>query len=235
MEDYAAKMQLKSDAALREYITGYAQYREVAVLAALDELRRRGLPAPEEATLRPLLEPAAAEAHAAEARAEAERQQALAETTDAEGAGDGTTAAPSGPALYSPIAIIFFSMFFTSLAGGVLLGLNLSFLKRWRALAGLVGLLAGYWLGRWQLRQLGLSPVLAALLELPVVLLYLLWFWPRYVGVQAFRARSWLLPLLSCLAVMFWLSWQMIQAIPGFQDKTPQEQREALRELIQKQ
>jgi hypothetical protein len=53
MEDYAAKMQLKSDTALRDYVTGYAQYREVAVLAAFDELRRRGQPAPEEAALRP--------------------------------------------------------------------------------------------------------------------------------------------------------------------------------------
>ena len=42
MEDYAAKMLLKTDAALREYVTGHVQYREAAVLAALDELRRRG-------------------------------------------------------------------------------------------------------------------------------------------------------------------------------------------------
>jgi hypothetical protein len=59
MEDYAAKMALKPDAALREYVTGHAQYREDAVLAALDELRRRGQPALEEATLRPQLEAAA--------------------------------------------------------------------------------------------------------------------------------------------------------------------------------
>ena len=38
MEDYAAKMALKSDAALREYVAGHTQYREGAVLAALDEL-----------------------------------------------------------------------------------------------------------------------------------------------------------------------------------------------------
>ena len=55
MEDYAAKMPLKSDADLRGYVTGYAQYREAAVLAAFDELRRRGQPAPEEPALRPAL------------------------------------------------------------------------------------------------------------------------------------------------------------------------------------
>ena len=42
MEDYAAKMLLKTDAALREYVAGHAQYRDAAVLAALAELRRRG-------------------------------------------------------------------------------------------------------------------------------------------------------------------------------------------------
>ena len=60
MEDYAAKMLLKTDAALREYVTGHVQYREAAVLAALDELSRRGQPAPEEAALRPGLETGAA-------------------------------------------------------------------------------------------------------------------------------------------------------------------------------
>ena len=60
MEDYAAKMLLKTDAALREYVTGHVQYREAAVLAALDELRRRGQSAPEEAALRPKLETGAA-------------------------------------------------------------------------------------------------------------------------------------------------------------------------------
>ncbi|MEJ7662022.1 MAG: hypothetical protein WKG07_21850 [Hymenobacter sp.] len=46
-------------------MTGYAQYREAAVLAALAELRQRGQPAPEEATLRPQLEAVVAQAAAA--------------------------------------------------------------------------------------------------------------------------------------------------------------------------
>jgi len=60
MEDYAAKMALKPDATLRDYVRDYAQYREGAVLAALAELRVRGQPAAEEATLRPQLEAALA-------------------------------------------------------------------------------------------------------------------------------------------------------------------------------
>jgi hypothetical protein len=230
MEDYAAKMQLKSDAALREYVTSYAQYRETAVLAALDELRRRGQSAPEEAALRPLLEPAAA----AEAQAEATRQQAAAEAA-AEAADE--EALPTGPALYSPIAILFFSLFspFPPLAGGVLLGLNLGFLKRWRALLGLVGVLALYGLGLWQLWRMGVSALTLELLKLPVILLYLLWFWPRYVAVKSFRSRSWLPPLLACLAVGFVMAWQLVHTIPGFADKTPEEKQEALQELLRQE
>jgi hypothetical protein len=232
MEDYAAKMQLKTEAALREYVTGYAQYREAAVLAALDELRRRGRPAPEEAALRPLLEPAAA----AEAQAEAARQQALAAEAAAETEAEADDA-PTGPALYSPVAILFFSLFspFPPLAGGVLLGLNLGFLKRWRALLGLVGVLALYALGLWQLWRMGVSALTLELLKLPVILLYLLWFWPRYVAVKSFRSRSWLPPLLACLAVGFIMAWQLVHSIPGFADKTPRQQQEALQELLQKQ
>jgi hypothetical protein len=121
MEDYAAKMLLKTDAALREYVTGYVQYREAAVLAAFDELRRRGQPAPEEAALRPGLEEAAAAQRAAEEAAEAERRQA-------DEAEDPTAVA--GPALYSPITIVLFSIPFTFLAGGTLLGINLWRLDR---------------------------------------------------------------------------------------------------------
>lgn len=231
MEDYAAKMQLKTTAALREYVTGYVQYREEAVLAAFDELRRRGQPAPEEAGLRPLLEPAAAIA----AQAETARQQAMAEAAAEKG--EEADAVPAGPALYSPVAIIFFSIFspFPPLAGGVLLGLNLGFLKRWWALVGLVGVLALYGLGLWQLWRMGVSPLMLELLKLPVILLYLLWFWPRYVAVRSFRSRSWLPPLLACLVVGFIMAWQMIHAIPGFADKTPREQQEAIQELVQRE
>jgi len=237
MEDYAAKMQLKTTAALREYVTGYAQYREEAVLAAFDELRRRALPAPEEATLRPLLEPAAATARAAAQQAEAEAaQQRAAAAGDAPDADTDTApdAVPTGPALYSPIAIIFFSIF-SPFLGGVLLGVNLGLLKRWAALGGLVALLGGYFLLNWQLYELGVSPMVLNLCKLPVLLLYILWFWPRYVAVRSFRSRSWLPPLLLCIVVVFSVAWYVTQSIPGFKDKTPQEQQEALQEFMQKQ
>jgi hypothetical protein len=206
MEDYAAKMLLKTDAALREYVTGHVQYREAAVLAALDELRRRGQPAPEETNLRPSLEAGAATQRTLDEAAEAERRQASATTTN-------TTAAalaeePTGPALYSPVTIVLFSVPFTFLAGGALLGINLWRLDRKRALLGLVLFIVAYLaIGvvalQWALPRYGMSPWYGPLFNLPAILAYVLWFWPRSVGVVNYRSRSWLPPLLICFALVY--------------------------------
>ena len=94
-EDYAAKMALKADAALREYVSGHYQYREEAVLAALAELRQRGQPAPEEETLRPALESgAAARRQAAAARATPSCDAASADLHTLRGGGGPLYAAP---------------------------------------------------------------------------------------------------------------------------------------------
>jgi hypothetical protein len=190
MEDYAAKMLLKTDAALREYVTGHVQYREAAVLAALDELRRRGQPAPEEAALRPGLEAGAAAQRTLDEAAEAERQQTAAP--------EATAAEETGPALFSPGTILMFSLFFSMLAGGVLLGLNLARLRRWGALVGLGLFLAAYLVAstlamNWLVARFGLNPLLSLALNVPAILAYLLWFWPRYVGAEPYRSRGWLL------------------------------------------
>jgi hypothetical protein len=203
MEDYAAKMLLKTDAALREYVTGHVQYREAAVLAALDELRRRGQPAPEEAALRPSLEAGAATQRTIDEAAEADRRKELpAETIDA------TEPDESAPALYSPVTIVLFSIPFTLLAGGALLGLNLWRLGRKRALLSLVAFIVAYLLAgvlalSWALPRYGLSPWYGPLFNLPAILAYVLWFWPRYVGQPVYRNRSWLPPLLVCFALAY--------------------------------
>ena len=202
MEDYAAKMLLKPDAALREYVSGHAQYREAAVLAAFDELRRRGQPAPEEAALRPGLEAGAAAQRVREAADTAERRQ---ETASAAGPAG---LAATGPALYSPVTIVLFSIPFTLLAGGALLGLNLWRLDRKRALLGLVGFIGAYLLAgvlalQWALPRYGLSPWYGPLFNFPAILVYVLWFWPRHVGPGNYRNRSWLVPLAVCFALVF--------------------------------
>jgi hypothetical protein len=202
MEDYAAKMLLKTDAALREYVTGHVQYREAAVLAAFDELRRRGQPAPEEATLRPGLEAAAAEQRARDEAAEAARPKVSREEVAEEEAED------SGPALYSPVTVVLFSVPFTFLAGGVLLGLNLWRIDRKRALLGLVLFLVAYVVAmvlllQWALPIYGLSSWYGPLFNLPPILAYVLWFWPRNLSGISYRSRSWLPPLLVCFALVY--------------------------------
>lgn len=210
MEDYAAKMQLKSDAALREYVTGYAQYRDEAVLAALGELRRRGQPAAEEAELRPLLEAAVQQQAAAAAIA-------LPNSISAQ-----VSSEEEQPALYTPGVIILFSVLFnTIITGAVLLAINLRRLKQTKALWGLAAfvlaylVLEGVVVSMFFAQKAKLSPFLIPLLNLPAILAYILWFWPRYVGTYQFQPRSWLMPLLICFIIVMALGL-LLSHLPGF-------------------
>ena len=184
MEDYAAKMQLKTEAGLREYVTGYAQYREAAVLAALDELRRRGRPAPEVVALRPELEAGAARQRELDEAAEKARQaEEVAEVGVAPESVD-----PADPALFSTGTIIIFSILFPILGGAALLAANLIQLRRWRGLAALglfvLSYLVSCGLLLYGLISLGVSALLLLLvpllLALPAIAVYAGWFWPRY-------------------------------------------------------
>ena len=194
-------MTAKSDADLRRYVAEPGVYREAAVLAALAELRQRGQPAPEEEALRPALEAAVAAELAAEATrpaTEATRPGA-AEAVPAEGA-------EGGPALYSPTTIVIFSLLFSMLAGGALLGLNFGRLRRWGALAALGLFLAVYLVActavlAWAAARVGLSPLLSLCFNVPAIVAYVAFFWPRYLGRQPYRSRGWVLPLLACVLV----------------------------------
>jgi hypothetical protein len=201
MEDYAAKMALKPDAALREYVVGHAQYREAAVLAALDELRRRGQPAPEDAILRPTLELAV--------------QQQAAAAKEVREATPEAAAEEDLPTLYSPASIVVISAIVSVLAGGVLLAINLYRVKRSNAILGLVSFVLLYLVGeafllRLLVAQHLFTPLMAFLLDLPLILAYIWWFWPRYVGTQQFQPRNWLLPLGICLLLKFGLAYLVL-------------------------
>ena len=206
MEDYAAKMLLKTDAALREYVTGHVQYREAAVLAALDELRRRGQPAPEEGALRPALEAGAAAQRtldeAAAAKAAAERP-APARNLD-----EPAEIPDDAPALYSPLTIILFSIMSVPI-GGILLGMNLFRVGQKKALLGLGLFILAYMGAGMALLGLaasqGSSVYMWGLLGLNLLatMVYLQWFWPRYVGSTSYRSRSALVPLAVCLLLVW--------------------------------
>ena len=191
-EEYAAKMSRKTDAELLLYLRNRAEYREEAVLAALNEAQQRQLSLTEFdlPTLRAELEPVVAAQQAEQAKRIATK--AAEEEIEDE----------PKPALYSPITITLFTVFFTMLAGGALLAINFRTLGRSKAIIRLVlflliylvlfGLLAG------PLLQAGLVVVLL-FADLPPIIAYNLWFWPRYVGVQQYQSRSWLAPFLICM------------------------------------
>lgn len=185
MEDYAAKMALKPDAALREYVTGYTQYREEAVLAALNELHQRGQPAPEDAVLRPQLEAAVQQAQA---------------SADALVATNPEVDVTDLPYLYSPAGIVVVSATLSVVAGAVLLALNLYRLKKGSTIVWLAAFVIAYVIGRafllkWLIAQHLFTPWTAPLIDLPVIIAYVWWFWPRYIGTYQFQPRNWLLPL----------------------------------------
>lgn len=229
MEDYAAKMLLKTDAALREYVTGHVQYREAAVLAALDELRRRGQPAPEEAALRPGLEAAAVAQRTLDEAAEAERRQTAIEA-------DPTAPEAAGPSLYSPISIVLFSIP-TLLIGGVLMCMNLYRMGQKRAVLGLALFIIAYgFLGSFLINvfimSLGLSMVWGSLfLNVSAALIYVLWFWPRYLGTTTFRSRSILGPLVVCMLLM----WSAPKIASYFIKRQPKEVQQQFEKMMPKQ
>jgi len=226
-EEYAEKMARKTDAELHLYVSGRAQYRDDAVLAALDELIRRGQPHPDDALVRPELEAVvqAQAARAAEVRQLAEREAAVEPTP--------TTA---DPALYSPTTIVLFSILPMSmmLGGGVLMAMNLFRLRRLRALLGLilfmlVYLMVGTQLLSWAIIHHGLNPFLGSLLfNVPAILAYLLWFWPRYVGTGNYRSRSIFPPIVIC----FLLMWGLQKSLPYLIKQQPKEVQQQMEQLM---
>ncbi len=235
-------MARKPLAELYEYLHHPADYREAAVVAAIDELSRRNeiLP-PETPLLRTRLQVEAqrlqAEAEARQAAQDAARRpddapvspwgnpfgaDDSADATDDEpgrfrptyqpprpanraakaGADDleADEADANAPTLYSPAVIFLFTTLISFVAGGVLLILNLLRVRQ-RTAAGLV---AGFCLGYLLIvaalsQQMGR---LGGLLNVPAALVFLFWFWPRYIGGgRAFKSRAFIWPLLICLGV----------------------------------
>ncbi|RSK42679.1 hypothetical protein [Hymenobacter perfusus] len=207
-EDYAAKMSRKTDAELRDYVTNRYQYREEAVLAALTELAQRGTPEPTAAGLIAELEVSKQETDRRELAVreqEAEKEQAR---RIARGEADPETATETGPALYSPGTITVFSVLFSMVAGGIMLALNLRTLRRTGPALLVVAFMLVYLVGGgyllFWLKQLYGNQYnwLGSFFNLPAVLIYNLFFWPRYIGPQPYQSRPWLAPLLICGLIM---------------------------------
>lgn len=218
-DEYAEKMSRKPVSELLLYVQNRTEYREGAVLAALDELERRGVHPAEATALRAELRPIV----------ELQREQQAAAAAAKPNLGEASDSGPAeeAPALYSPGTIVLFSILPISmmLGGGVLLGINLFRLRRMRALLGLIVFVVVYMaLGSkiltWAILQQGLNPLLGQLLfNVPAVLAYLLWFWPRYVHTDTYRSKSILPPIFICFLIV----WGLQKAMPYLIKQQPKE------------
>ncbi|WBA41318.1 hypothetical protein [Hymenobacter canadensis] len=234
-EEYAEKMPRKNLSELLLYVRNRAEYREDAVLAALEELDRRGLPQPEAAEIRaeygPIVE-------------KQEKEKKSREATAAPVPGSrptsaaGQPAAAEEPALYSPGTIVLFSMLPMSMmiGGGVLMAMNLFRLGRKRALLGLLLFMVVYLLVvsnvmAWAMLQ-GLNPYLAIVLfNVPAVLAYLFWFWPRYVQKATYRSRSLVPPMIICFALV----WGLQLLMPYILKNQPPDVKQQMEQIMKRQ
>lgn len=231
-EEYAAKMSRKTDAELRDYVDNRYQYREEAVLAALEELARRGIPEPTAAAITEELQISQQETNRREAaarEAEVEREQAR---RVARGDVMPEEEKETGPALYSPGTIALFSMLPMSMmiGGGILLGLNLFRLRRIRALLLLLAFMVVYLLVfsnivAWVVMQAGLPPLLGFLLfNLPAMLVYIRWFWPRYITPGHYRSRSIFLPMILSFLIAWALQYYAVPYLLKHQSEIMKQQ-----------
>lgn len=231
-DEYAEKMSRKPLSELLLYVRNRAEYREDAVLAALDELERRGEHPAEAVTLRAELGPIV----------ELQRQQKAATAVakpSLKDEADPTQDEEEAPALYSPGTIVLFSILPISMmiGGGVLLGINLFRLRRMRALLGLivfivVYMMVGSQILSWAVLQQGLNPFLGTLLfNVPAVLAYLLWFWPRYVHTDNYRSKSILPPIIICFLIV----WGLQLALPYLIKQQPKEMQVKMEKMMKQQ
>jgi hypothetical protein len=218
-EEYAEKMSRKSLPELLLYVRNRAEYREDAVLAALDELEQRGQVVPEAAGIRAELLPVVEQQRQAQQMREAE--------TTRPGGAEGVPGLPAaeGPALYSPGTIVLFSMLFSFLAGGILMVLNMFRLKEAGKAGRLVLFIVGFLLASsyglqllmasYGMQQMRIFSVVSVVVNLLAVLAYLLYFWPRYVGPRPYVSRQWLPAMLVCFVVMLMIYRLAVAYFPG--------------------
>ncbi|MDQ3290893.1 MAG: hypothetical protein M3Q05_06335 [Bacteroidota bacterium] len=188
-EYYVNKMAAKTELELLEYFHNHQKYVPDAVLAAVNELQKRGhsFTEAELATLEPerqAVRQAALEA--ASRNAEAEEAEEL-------------------PRLYSPSAILGFSVFFSLLFGGVLLATNIRQIGNRRGSWAVIGFsLVFMFIEVVVMYKLQRSSTLTLAFNLVGAFILNYYFWPKYVGVlRPYEAKPiWRALLISILIVL---------------------------------
>ncbi|MDQ4140177.1 MAG: hypothetical protein M3142_06595 [Bacteroidota bacterium] len=186
---YVNKMAAKTELELLEYFHNHQKYVPEAVLAAVNELQKRGrtFTEAELATLEPerqAVRQAAIEEIARNAEAEEETEEV--------------------PQLYTPSTILGFSIFFSLLFGGVLLATNIRQIGNRRGSWAVIGFSILYmFIEVVAMYQFKRSSTMSLAFNLVGAFILNYYFWPKYVGVQrAYEAKPIWRPLVISILIV---------------------------------
>ncbi len=188
---YANKMAAKTERELLEYFYNHQKYLPVAVLAAVTELQKRGhlFTEADLATLEP------------ERQAVKQAAQTRVATTETEDETEETSAVAQ---LYTPNAIVGFTIFFSLLFGAMLLATNIRETNNRKGSWVVIGFSIVYMAIEVALFQLYRNSTLTLGLNIIGALILNFYFWPKYIGLErAYEAKPiWRALLISILIVL---------------------------------
>ncbi len=205
-ERMVAKM---TDEELLLHARHYQTYQEELLMAVLNEASGRGLTIENKAAIESLIrqyeDEARHQAEVAELEKGSEDDQQVEETEDPD-------SSKSLPVLYSQTAVLAFSLFFSPLAGSILLSINIRKLQRKGAGQVLVfGLVLAIAQGIINM-QVAPDSIISILAHVAGALLLSELMWNQFIGRRIpYTRRNILIPLLIALAIIAPLAWYLYQ------------------------
>ena len=205
-ERMVAKM---TDEELLLHARHYQTYQEELLMAVLNEASGRGLTIENKAAIESLIrqyeDEARHQAEVDELEKGREDDQQVEETEDPD-------SSKSLPVLYSQTAVLAFSLFFSPLAGSILLSINIRKLQRKGAGQVLVfGLVLAIAQGIINM-QVAPDSIISILAHVAGALLLSELMWNQFIGRRIpYTRRNILIPLLIALAIIAPLAWYLYQ------------------------
>ena len=205
-ERMVAKM---TDEELLLHARHYQTYQEELLMAVLNEASGRGLTIENKAAIESLIrqyeDEARHQAEVDELEKGREDDQQVEET-------EGPDSSKSLPVLYSQTAVLAFSLFFSPLAGSILLSINIRKLQRKGAGQVLVfGLVLAIAQGIINM-QVAPDSIISILAHVAGALLLSELMWNQFIGRRIpYTRRNILIPLLIALAIIAPLAWYLYQ------------------------
>ncbi len=192
---YSLMMEGRSVEDLHDYINNYQKYWPDAIEAAVAELKNRGevFTLEEQAEIEKRIE------IRRQAAKEMELQEPPARTLWEE-----VPLKENEPELYSQVAIVAFTLFFSLIVGGILMSANLKRLgkKKGRTLV-ILFTVACVMIEIVLFLLLGANGIIPIIFNVCASLIFALLFWKKYIGEQHYSSKSVVKPLLIFLLIFF--------------------------------